>query len=427
MNLTQVFKIARREYLARVRNKAFIIMTLMVPAFLVVYIFVMPRLFKNSGAEKLTVAILDQGTGLSEEFAKRLGDIEKPRVQVSESRSVAEITDEARREFGAGVRSETLDGYFVLVPDQKIRARARYYARETGNPIMIRRLEEAFQLTVLDKMLEGTGANVDQVRALQRSDLETFTVSAQGEEEGGFEVAFYSTLAFGMLLYMAVLINGQGMAMAIVEEKSSRLIEVILGAVTATEFMMGKILGVLASGLTQLLIWVTVALVAIIWALPALALGASVSGVDLTTMLNPTLIFYFSIFFALGYLLYTTVFATVASTCSGTEELSQAMFPAMLPIIIAFMATFYAVPNPASVGTRVLSLIPFFTPLVMLARVNVLMPPLWEVWLSIVLLLLCAVLVAWVAAKIFRFTLLMYGKRPSIPEIARMVRSSSTR
>ena len=152
-------------------------------------------------------------------------------------------------------------------------------------------------------------------------------LSDYGEQAGGFEAAFFSTFALAMLLYMAVIINGQGMATAIVEEKSSRLIEVILGAVTAGEFMAGKIIGVLGAGLTQLGIWVAVALVVVLQAI------------------------------------------------------------------------------------------------VMLARINILMPPLWEVWLSVALLLAASLAFAWAAGKIFRYALLMTGKRPTVPELLRVVRA----
>ena len=227
-----------------------------------------------------------------------------------------------------------------------------------------------------------------------------------------------------MLLYMAVLINGQGMAMAIVEEKSSRLIEVILGAVTATEFMAGKILGVLASGLTQLGVWGLASLFALLYAMPMLSIGADLTGFDLSTVLDGRLLFYFSVFFALGYCLYSILFATIAATCTSTEELSQSMFAAVLPMVLALMSTLYVIANPSTTAARVLSLFPPFTPLVMLGRVNVLPPPLWEVWLSIGLLVLGTVASGWVSAKVFRYALLMHGKRPTLPDLLGVIRAS---
>lgn len=423
MSPRQIYFIARREYIARVRNKAFIFMTLLVPIFLVGYITVLPFLFTQTGTEKLSLALADFGSGRASALTERLEGINEPKITVRQVEVGANSEDEVRSGLSDEVRNQQIDGYILLTPDPEVGAKARYYARETGNPVLMGRIEDAFRSALLESVLAGTGVDFDQVRKIQHSGVDVITVSKQGEEAGGFGAAFFSTLALGMLLYMTVLINGQGMAMAIVEEKSSRLIEVVLGAVTAMEFMTGKILGVLGSGLTQLGIWLLCALVAFLYGLPALAMSLP-PDMSLSSLVKPEIILYFSIFFALGYLLYSTMFAAVAATCSSTEEVGQAMFPAMLPLILAFFSTFYAVTNPATSATRVLSLIPFFTPLVMLTRVNVLMPPLWEVWLSILLLVLAIALVFWICSKIFRFALLMHGKRPSVVEIVKMMRAA---
>jgi len=212
------------------------------------------------------------------------------------------------------------------------------------------------------------------------------------------------------------------MATAIVEEKSSRLIEVILGAVTAGEFMAGKIIGVVGSGITQLAIWMLVAIVALVQAAPALAMSTA-PRFDLSAVLNARLLFYFAVFFSLGYVLYSILFAVVAVTCTSTEELGQSMMAAILPMVVALMVAVSVITNPATTLTRVLSLFPLFTPLVMLARVNILMPPLWEVWLGIALLAAASLASGWVAAKIFRYALLMTGKRPTLPELIRVVKA----
>ena len=176
-------------------------------------------------------------------------------------------------------------------------ARVRYFAREGGNPVLMRELRLAVQTAAIGRLLAGTGVDSADVRRAQQLDLAVVSVSDRGEREGGFGLALASTMSLAMLLYMAVLINVQGMATAIVEEKSSRLIEVILGAVTATEFMAGKILGVVGSGLTQLGIWMIVAIVALVQAAPALAMSTAVSGFDLSAVLNARLLFYFAVVF----------------------------------------------------------------------------------------------------------------------------------
>jgi len=419
---TLVFKVARREYLARVRSRAFVLMTVFVPAFLGLYLLAVPMLGRSSNKD-LRIAVLDAGTGLGANVADRLRAIERPHVTVTETSAIETVDAAARAPYNAAIRDRTLDGYLVLERADSAPARVRYFAREGGNPVLMRELRLAVQTAAIGRLLAGTGVDSADVRRAQQLDLAIVAVSDRGERQGGFGIALASTMSLAMLLYMAVLINGQGMATAIVEEKSSRLIEVILGAVTATEFMAGKILGVVGSGLTQLGIWMIVAIVALVQAAPALAMSTAVSGFDLSAVLNARLLFYFAVFFALGYFLYSVLFAVVAVTCTSTEELGQSMLAAILPMVVALMVAISVISNPATTATRVLSLIPFFTPLVMTARVNVLMPPLWEVWLGILLLVVASIASGWAAAKIFRYALLMTGKRPTLPELIRVVKA----
>lgn len=421
MSPSLVFKIARREYLARVRSRAFVLMTVLVPAFLGMYLLAVPLLGRSSNKE-LRVAVLDAGTGLAAPVAERLRAIERPHITITEMSAVGDADAAARAPFSAAIRDRRLDGYLIFERADSAPARIRYFAREAGNPVLMRELRLAVQSAAIGRLLAGTGVDSADIRRAQQLDLAVVTVSDRGEREGGFGIALATTMSLAMLLYIAVLINGQGMATAIVEEKSSRLIEVILGAVTAAEFMAGKIIGVVGSGMTQLAIWMLVAIVALVQAAPALAMS-TVSGFDLSAVLNARLLFYFAVFFSLGYVLYSILFAVVAVTCTSTEELGQSMMAAILPMVAALMVAVSVISNPATTLTRVLSLIPLFTPLVMLARVNILMPPLWEVWLGIALLVAASVASGWVAAKIFRYALLMTGKRPTLPELIRVVKA----
>jgi ABC-2 type transport system permease protein len=422
MTLTQVAKVARREYLARVRNRAFIAMTVMLPVFLGIYVVGMPLLTRSRNRD-IRIAVLDAGTGLREQVASHVAAIEQPHVLVAESVDVDPLDTHARDRFSRDTRERTIDGYLLLdAEDEPVHA--RYYARETGNGQLMRELRLATQAAALSRLLANTGIDEHRVRQAQQLDLSSVTVSDRGEVAGGFGVALVSTIAMAMLLYIAVLINGQGMATAIVEEKSSRLIEVILGAVTATEFMVGKILGVLGSGLTQLGIWMVVAVAIGIVQVPALAMGDT-AGFDFFAVLNARTLFYFAVFFSLGYALYSVLFAVIAVTCTSTEELGQSMMAAVLPMVVAMMVAVSVISNPGTTATRLLSLVPFFTPLVMMARVNVLMPPLWEVWLGIALLTATTVAACWLAARIFDYALLMTGKRPTLPELLQVIRAGA--
>ncbi len=423
MKPAKVIAIARREYIARVRSKAFIITTLMVPGFMAFYAVIFPMMIR-ADVDVLRITVIDAGTGIGGALKTRLEEIESLPFQMQETENVRESEVEATRQrFSDAVRNEEIEGYIVLIPNEETLARSQYYAGETGNIVITETLEGAIETTILENWFAGE--ELERLRAVQRAGMETITVSASGEERGGFLVAYISTMILGMLLYITVLMHGQQMAMAIVEEKNSRLVELIIGAVTASEYMVGKVLGVLGTGLTQLTIWLLMVATTILGILPGLAMGAVVAELDLANVLDLRALAYFSIFFFLGYLMYATMFAAVGATCDNVQELQQAMIPAMMPMVLAFISTFYIMTNPNSFASQLLSFFPLFTPLTMFARVNVSEPPLWQVWLGIIVLIATVGFTIWGAAKVFRATILFHGKRPSFAELFRMARAAS--
>lgn len=424
MDPRQILTIAQREYVARVRTKAFVIGTLALPAMIVAIGFVI-GLMGRTDIDELRLAVVDEGTGLGTSFSTKLAEFERPEILVSDTLDVEDFEASGRRdELTRRILAGELDGYFLLRPDEEIRARLAYYARETSNPALLESFEGVFETTVLEAWLQGSGLDPARIRRLQSAGVDAITVSERGEEAGGFGVAYVGGFLLAMLLFLPAMVHGQQMALAIVEEKSSRLIELILGAVTPTEFMAGKILGNLGVGLTQLAIWVAMAAVGLLLALPALAAGAATAGIDWTTFVDPRAMFYFVFFFLLGYVFYATLMAAVASTCTTAQEFSTAMQVPSFVLIIGFYFIFYAVANPTSTLSRIVSFIPPWTPLVMFARVNVAPIPTWEVVASIVVLALGTLALVWVAAKVFRVTLLLHGKRPSAAELWRLVRAA---
>lgn len=423
MKVNKVLSIARREYIARVRSKGFIFMTLLVPAMMGMYAVLFPAMTR-ADVDELRIAILDTGTGIGEPLGTRLTGIESLPITVDSSATIAaRDVETARQELSEAVRGDELDGYIVLSADEETLARGQYYARETGNILITATLENAIETTILENWFAGD--ELARIRAVQRSGMETVTISSSGEERGGFLVAYASTTILGMLLYITVLMHGQQMAMAIVEEKSSRLVELIIGAVTSTEYMVGKVLGVLGTGLTQLSIWLAMVAITILAILPGLAMGAAVAELDLGRVLDFGTLGSFSLFFLLGYLLYATLFAAIGATCDTVQDMQQAMAPAMMPVIFAFLSMFYIMTNPNSFASQLLSLFPLFTPLTMFARINVSEPPAWELALGLILLAATIGATLWAASKVFRATILFHGKRPSYAELVRMVRTAS--
>ena len=352
MNPSQIVKVARREYLTRVRSKAFIVMTVMIPVLMGGYIFIMPVLFTSSGTDELRIAVVDAETGLAPALADHLAAMEQPRVDVAEQAVVPDDSESVRQPYTEAVLDGSLDGYLVLTPDPVIGARSRYYARETGNPVMLRDIERAIEATLLDRLVAGTGVDTERVRAWQRFDLDAVTVSDAGESEGGFEAAFFSTRSPSRCC-CTWRCSSTDRAWRWPSSRRSRPASSrsSSGRSPPPSSWPARFSGCLGSGLTQLGIWVGALLLGVLYAAPMLAMGPDLADFDLGAILSVELIVYFSIFFALGYFLYSVFFATIAATCTSTEELGQAMFAAVLPMVVALMSSFYVIANPGSTAT----------------------------------------------------------------------------
>ena len=195
------------------------------------------------------------------------------------------------------VLDEEIDAYLLIEPDEELGIRGRYLARETGNLVILRTIENRVRSVALENYLSGSGLDSERVNSLVSWDLESTQISAEGDEEGGFERAYLTTFMLGMVLYITVLMAGQQMGNSIIEEKASRLIEIVLGAVTAAEFMSGKVLGVLGAALTQLVAWIGLAFLIGLYLLPMFAIGAGANDLDIMSFFDPGLIFYFAILF----------------------------------------------------------------------------------------------------------------------------------
>jgi ABC-2 type transport system permease protein len=229
--------------------------------------------------------------------------------------------------------------------------------------------------------------------------------------------AYFGTFLFVFMLYMTLLLNGIAVMRGILEEKSNRVMEVLLGSLSPQELMTGKILGVGLVGLTQVGIYVASALL-----LPLLVPGAGGAMASILEALSPMRMLWFLVFFVLGYFMYTALFAAVGAVCNSEQEAQNLQSPVIMCLVIPMVATFFFVSQPDSTVARVVSLIPLFTPMVMVMRINTLAPPLWEILLSIVLTLGFTWLLFRGVAKIFRIGILMYGKRVSLLELWRWVR-----
>jgi ABC-2 type transport system permease protein len=225
---------------------------------------------------------------------------------------------------------------------------------------------------------------------------------------------------------MTVLGYGQILMRAVIEEKSSRIIEVVVSSVSPFQLMAGKIIGLGLASLTQVGIWVAVG--AIVYGLKG---NLNISGSVSEIVFNPIFIAFFVVFLILGYILYSTIFALIGSICNNDKEAQNFIFPIVMSMLLPVMLAMYVVQEPDSLIAVVLSLIPFFTPTMMILRLNIVgagstftlsNPIILEAVIGIILTALTILAVTWITSKVFRIGILMYGKRATFPEIIKWVR-----
>jgi ABC-2 type transport system permease protein len=242
--------------------------------------------------------------------------------------------------------------------------------------------------------------------------------NVHGERERG--QTFFLSLGLLIIIYTTILVYGVMVMRGVLEEKQSRIIEVLLSSVRPFDLMLGKLIGIGMVGLTQYLIWAFFGLlIGVIAALPAISANwSSIPRIPVAQII------FFVVFFVLGYFLYATLYAMVGAIVSSEEDGQQVQLPVTMTLVIPMLMLSMVMRNPNGTVSTILSMIPIFSPVLMFLRIGLQMPPWWQIALSIALLIMTILGLVWVAAKIYRVGVLMYGKRPTLPELAKWLRYS---
>jgi ABC-2 type transport system permease protein len=322
------------------------------------------------------------------------------------------------------VLSKELWGIVTIGPEVEAEDNFKFYGLHVSDIGATMEIRSALQESLVAQRLKKSQLGIDpQVlkELTKRLELKSFQETGDGKAiEKGFGQAIFATFGFVVLLFMSLLLYGIAMLRGVLEEKSTRVMEVLLGSVTPNELMTGKILGIGLVGLTQMVIYMATAGIA--RAIVAIKVsGGSMAWVQ--DALSTGKLAYFVLFFLLGYFFYTALFAAVGAVCNSEQEAQNMQQPLTMSLMIPYIMTFFFIRNPDHVAAVILSLFPPFTPMIMFTRLSVGSVPFWQVALSIVLLMGSTWLVFRAAAKVFRIGILMYGKRPTIPEILKWARS----
>jgi len=418
--------VLRREYLQRVRSKAFLISTVATPLILLV-IFVVPLLVESrtaQGGSASTLLLVDRTGVLAEGIQSRLTSTAIPgspplRIEILEPGGATE--DRARIRVAEGEVLALLE----LDEESLARGRARWIGTDPPSLLRGANLRQALVQSALELRLTNSGVS-EGVEELLRGGK--FGLSLLGVGVGGRdrEAGVAAGVVGAFLLYFVLLVYGSMVLRSVLEEKTTRIVEIILSSMEPWELMLGKILGVGSVGLTQLSVWALSAAAIGGVGLPSMVtrLPAEVGLPEIRTLLpEPWIFVYFGACFLLGFFLYASLFAAVGAMCTTEEEAQQLQFPVVMLVVIPVLLLMPMIQNPESAFAVGISLVPFFSPILMFARAAAGAAAPWEVLLSILLMSLTVLLVARLAGRVYEVGILMQGKRPTLPEILRWVRA----
>ena len=420
-----VWTLIQREYLERVRSRSFVIFTCVMPLFMAGSVLIPARLAEmNTGGERHIVVVANNA-----QLAAAVGqELNRPRSQdpthqqefgtppVYTVHVDTNATDAERDRLDQQVSDEKISGFLWLTDDALADHEVTYSTKEAADFSQSSDIRNALRAAVTKQRLEQKGMSADEADALLTPiALNTIRIE-KGKEGSSGTTVFITAFAMVMLLYVVVLIYGVSVMRSVVEEKNTRILEVLLSSVTAKELMAGKILGVGAVGLTQILVWVVFAM---LFSVPGLISAKSFLG---EVHITSAAMIAFAVFFLLGYLLYSSMYAAIGSMVNTDQEAQQMQWPAMLPIILAIFLMNAVIQHPNSPLAFWLSIIPFFAPILMLVRILIEQPPAWQIALCIAIMVATIYGLLSLSSRIYRVGILMYGKRPTLPELRRWLR-----
>ncbi|MBD0779101.1 ABC transporter permease [Maribacter sp. ANRC-HE7] len=439
--------IIKREYLAKVRNKSFVIMTFLSPILMVAMVVLIAYLTKINDNQKRIIGVFNESDYFSNDF------------NTTESTSYVLFKDVSLQ---AAKDSTAHMGYYGLlhIPYEdeleKVAAHSYFYTKETPSSSVLEQLEHVFQARLRERRLQDMGVSSSEFAQMDKKyEINTETFEGEQNLKGVNEIKAIIGGGFGYLIMMFIIIYGGFVMRSVIEEKTSRIIEVIISSVKPFQLMMGKIIGTSLAGITQFAIWIVSATLLLFVAFAIFDIdpttlnnGAEVTGGMAGNMMpsvptpNQTiqayaqelfkipwamLICFFVVYFILGYLIYSSIYAAIGAAVDNETDTQQFIFPIILPLMLAIYVGFFSVfsnpHGPIAVG---FSLFPLTSPIVMLMR----LPggigeggvPIWELVVSILLLIVTFLGIVWFAAKIYRVGILMYGKKPTYKELFKWIK-----
>ena len=425
--------IIKREFLAKVKNKSFIVMTILSPLLMVALGALIFFLNEKNSEDIRMIAFVDESELLNTVFTN------------SESTKYVDLTplgiDEARKQT-----EKSYYGVLYIPKSDSLNMLAKgiaFYSEDAPSLSLLNDIENKLEKKIRDLKIEQLNFDVAKIKATE-TDVEITTENFSGEKSSkiGSILRMVAGGGFGYLIFMFIIIYGTSVMRSVIEEKTSRIIEVIISSVKPFQLMLGKILGNALAGILQFIIWmISAGLLMYVFSLffgadsatSTMALNqmtpemaqqvqqAAMSDIQIAFMEVRnlpilTMFFSFIVYFLGGYLIYSSIYAAIGAAVDSETDTQQFMMPVLMPLVIAIYVGFSVIENPHGPIALAFSLFPLTSPIVMLMRIPFGVP-MWQIITSMLLLIGTFILIVWFAAKIYRVGILMYGKKPSYKEL----------
>ncbi|WP_263419356.1 ABC transporter permease [Terriglobus albidus] len=407
--------IAKREYLERVRTKSFLVTTMLIPLLMgggILFSVVKSRHSKAASHIAVVAADTDLALALQDELEH--GKDSAMQVDV-----ISPPTGNTRQAVVDETAEKQIDG-FLWIDMDKGKPKATYTSISSADISTTQAIESSLRRAIVREGMKRKGVDAGEIKLMMAPvELETETIKNGEISKSDTMTAFFGAYVLFFLMYMAVMLHGMNVARSIIEEKTSRVFEVMLATVRPQEMMTGKLLGVGAVGLTQIGIWVLAAL-----GLSAAPMASAAGAGAIHISFSAGQIIAFIGYFVMGFLLYSGMAAAIGAMVNSEQELQQFNMVIALPMAACMFVLVPVISDPNSPFSRIISLVPTCTPLIMYLRIAISNPPWYDIAASVVILLATIYGVLWLTARIYRVGILMYGKRPTLPEILKWLKYS---
>ena len=434
----KIVTVIKREYTTRVKSKGFVVSLFLMPVLMCGLVFLSSFLaiMEDRTKDMRKLAVVDETGEIFTEMQAAIAGhstFQHKGELVYQLQEASATTEEERAALRERINTKELYAYLEIPKDVFASGEVRFYARTATNFEVQNALRRIISDTVRDRRFAESGYSRREVSQLMRSvRFNAYAVKNSKGKDGGAEVESPiqtgARIGLGYLLvfvlYLFVIIYANSVMRSVLEEKTTRIVEVIVSSVKPHQLLLGKLIGVCSVCLTMFAIWVIFGVLLVMNIEPLLGIfGIDRLPMQFTLVIgtikasSAEILTYFFIYFIIGFFMYSTLYAVVGAICSSEEEAQQTGGPLTMLIVVPFILMFQLFRIPDSTVSVLLSHIPFFSPILMFMRINVLMPPLWEILLNISVVCATVLIVTLISGKIYRVGILMYGKRPTLRQL----------